>query len=128
MKCVFCGREVPEGTQECPYCHYQFTLVPQVLSPNERDSFEGVTIEEDGWDDGAQEDPSEPEVEEAEPVEEEGPRIQVHTYGCGSSLLVTLLVVAAVLAFFFFVMPMFFVFALVGALVLALLRFLGGFF
>ena len=24
MKCNFCGREVPKGTEECPYCHYRF--------------------------------------------------------------------------------------------------------
>ena len=48
MKCDFCGREVNSGTTECPYCHYQFKIDAKVLSPNERDTFDGVTIEEDG--------------------------------------------------------------------------------
>ena len=48
MKCNFCGREVDNAVMECPYCHYQFKREAQVLNPNDRDSFEGVTIEEDG--------------------------------------------------------------------------------
>ena len=48
MKCGFCGREVDKGALECPYCHYRFEVDAQVLTPNERDTFEGVTIEEDG--------------------------------------------------------------------------------
>ena len=46
MKCDFCGHEVASGTVECPYCHYQFKIDAQVLSPEERDTFEGVTIDE----------------------------------------------------------------------------------
>lgn len=41
MKCDFCGHEVAPGTVECPYCHYQFKIDAQVLSPEERDTFEG---------------------------------------------------------------------------------------
>ena len=48
MKCNFCGREVPRGTQECPYCHYRFEIEATVLNPQERDEFEGVTIDESG--------------------------------------------------------------------------------
>ena len=44
MRCEFCGREVENTVVECPYCHYQFKREAQVLNPNERDSFEGVTI------------------------------------------------------------------------------------
>ena len=48
MKCGFCGREVEKGVLECPYCHYRFEVDAQVLTPDERDTFEGVTIEQDG--------------------------------------------------------------------------------
>ena len=48
MQCPFCKREVPAGTTECPYCHYQFEIDAEVLSSDERDSFQGLTIEEDG--------------------------------------------------------------------------------
>ncbi len=48
MQCPFCKREVAKGATECPYCHYQFTVDAEVLSSDERDSFAGVTVEEDG--------------------------------------------------------------------------------
>lgn len=48
MKCNFCNHEVAPGTAECPYCHYQFKIEAKVLSASERDTFDGVTIEEDG--------------------------------------------------------------------------------
>ena len=49
MKCNFCGREVPKGTEECPYCHYRFEQEATILNPRERDEFEGVTIDESGY-------------------------------------------------------------------------------
>ena len=54
MQCPFCKHEVSEGTAECPYCHYQFAVDAEVLSSDERDSFDGVTIEEDGSTSGGQ--------------------------------------------------------------------------
>ena len=57
MKCDFCGHEVDKGTVECPYCHYRFKIDAQVLSPEERDTFEGVTIDEGA---GTAEDSREP--------------------------------------------------------------------
>ncbi len=125
MKCDFCGREVPDNIEECPYCHYRFTLSPQTLSPAERDSFEGVTIEEDGTDSGASE---KEQRDEGERPPRQAPVFQVRTFGCSGGFLFTLLFIVLVLAFVFFVMPMFFVFALVGAAVVALLRFLAEFF
>ena len=60
MKCDFCGHEVDKGTVECPYCHYRFKIDAQVLSPEERDTFEGVTIDEGA---GTAEDSREPRGE-----------------------------------------------------------------
>ena len=48
MKCSFCGKELERGTQECPYCHCSIEAEVQVLRPEERDTFDGVTIEQDG--------------------------------------------------------------------------------
>lgn len=48
MKCSFCGKELERGTQECPYCHCRIEAEVQVLRPEERDTFDGVTIEQDG--------------------------------------------------------------------------------
>lgn len=53
MKCNFCGREVPKGTEECPYCHYRFEQEATILNPRERDEFEGVTIDESGYEENA---------------------------------------------------------------------------
>ena len=53
MKCNFCGREVPKGSEECPYCHYRFEQEATILNPRERDEFEGVTIDESGYEENA---------------------------------------------------------------------------
>lgn len=127
MKCGFCGREVDKGTTECPYCHYRFTLDTQVLSPEERDTFEGVTIDEStGADESSSQSVSsygEREKYEEQMREQAANRgIKVHTFGCGSSILMTLLILCGILALFFFLLPTFIVFAAIGAVVVFVLR------
>lgn len=129
MKCDFCGREVAPGTEECPYCHYRFTIDAQVLTPQERDTFDGVTIEEDG----STAEQGKMERQEAYDRQQRGqgaygvrpnvpPGIKVHTFGCGSGLLMTLLILGGILALFFFLLPTFIIFAAVGAVVIFILR------
>lgn len=118
MKCGFCGREVERGVLECPYCHYRFEADAQVLSPSERDAFEGVTIEEDG---SATNHGSRAEQDERS-SERQSPRMQVKTFGCGSSMLLTLAILAGIVLLFFFLMPAFIVFAAIGAVVVFVLR------
>lgn len=135
MECNFCKHQVPPGTIECPYCHYRFTINAKVLTPEERDTFTGKTIEEDG---------STTESDDTSNVsstyENQGnnnsnerqtrfrsnswsePQFKVHTYGCGSSLIVTMFILAAILAIFFFLLPTFLVFAAIGAIVVFILR------
>lgn len=132
MKCEFCGREVEKGMAECPYCHYQFKIDAQVLSPDERDTFDGVTIEEDGStvDHGAEQARAEGVYRQGQPDaygqqgygDQEQPKVKVHTFGCGSGILMTLLILGGILALFFFLLPTFIVFAAVGAVVVFLLR------
>ena len=101
MKCDFCGHEVAPGTVECPYCHYQFKIDAQVLSPEERDTFEGVTIDESA---GTEETKSAREgaVYDSgadaynERQQQVPPNIKVHTFGCGSGILITFLFAADV--------------------------------
>lgn len=126
MKCDFCGREVAPGTLECPYCHYQFKIDAQVLTPDERDTFEGVTIEEDG---SASDNKNVGRGAERSGGYERGygqqnvpPRVKVHTFGCGSGLLMTLLILGGILALFFFLLPTFIIFAAIGAVVVFVLR------
>ncbi|WP_299449400.1 hypothetical protein [uncultured Phascolarctobacterium sp.] len=131
MKCGFCGREVDKGVVECPYCHYRFEIDAQVLSPNERDTFEGVTIEEDGTttDNKNVKDNNDRQYRESnysyQGYNRQGkqqPNIKVHSFGCGSSILMTLLILGGVLTLVFFLLPTFIVFAAIGAVVVFILR------
>ena len=114
MKCGFCGREVAKGALECPYCHYRFEVDAQVLTPNERDAFDGVTIEEDGsivdnknvtaGDQGYGRDNAQGQgrgYHNGGYSQQQAPGIKVHTFGCGSSILMTLLILGGILALFF---------------------------
>lgn len=123
MKCDFCGREVEEKTLECPYCHYRFKVDAQVLTPNERDTFEGITIEEDGStaDSGVKiKDNS--KQENFNDTYTQQPKIKVHSFNLSSGLLMTLLILGGILALFFFLLPTLIVFAAVGAVVVFLMR------
>lgn len=145
MKCDFCGREAERGALECPYCHYRFRIDPQVLTPDERDTFEGVTIEEDGTASDAGErsaggvtgrggraygDDAFRQGGRAygEDAFRQAPRVKVHTFGCGSGILLTLLVLGGIVALIAFLLPVFFVYALAGAVVVTLLKLFGGLF
>ena len=132
MKCEFCGREVENTVVECPYCHYQFKREAQVLNPNERDSFEGITIEEDGsTNDGGSKAKYQYQTKEEYTRHEQAkqqrttvnPQFKVvHTMGCSSGILMTLLILGGILALFFFLLPTFIIFAAIGAVVVFILR------
>ena len=135
MKCGFCGREVAKGALECPYCHYRFEVDAQVLTPNERDAFDGVTIEENGsivdnknvtaGDQGYGRDNAQGQgrgYRNDGYSQQQAPGIKVHTFGCGSSILMTLLILGGILALFFFLLPTFIVFAAIGSVVVFILR------
>ncbi|CUH96978.1 putative membrane protein [Propionispora sp. 2/2-37] len=47
MQCYQCKNEIPEGSQECPFCQAEFPNV-QILSPKEQQEFQGVTIDQGG--------------------------------------------------------------------------------
>ena len=134
MKCNFCGREVPRGTQECPYCHYRFEIEATVLNPQERDEFEGVTIDESGYEETAAKDERRPEQRERYERREEysnksgGPKIYVKNLnGCGGGLLGVLLIIAVLIALFIFFMPLFIVVAAIGVVYYLISSILGGF-
>ena len=138
MKCGFCGREVEKGALECPYCHYRFEVDAQVLTPDERDTFEGVTIEQDGstvdnknvsqGGYGGQGNYSGGQGYQGRygngqsGYGQQGPQIKVHSFGCGSGILMTLLILGGLLALVFFLLPTFIVFADIGAVVVFILR------
>ena len=99
MQCPFCKHEVNKGIEECPYCHYKFEVDAEVLSSDERDSFDGVTIEEDGSTSGGQTTYEEAGSYEARPEEQQnagygsGFQFQrVGGYGCLIWMLVFLFI------------------------------------
>lgn len=100
MQCPFCKHEVNNGVQECPYCHYQFDTNAEVLSSDERDSFEGVTIEEDGSTSGGN-----TSYEEKGSYEETNPKqqpnyggFQMRTFG-GTGCLIWAFVIIFIMVF-----------------------------
>ena len=128
MQCPFCKHDVSNGTLECPYCHYQFTVDAEVLSSDERDSFDGVTIEEDGSTStntgysqgGSFEEEERPthfgQREEEEPQQNSG--FQMRTFG-GMGCLVWLLLFIFIMIFFFVAaIKLFVAFPLLGVLAL----------
>lgn len=112
MKCSFCRKELERGTQECPYCHCSIEAEVQVLRPEERDTFDGVTIEQEGNAEGGTR--VEDMRTERRTYEQNngGPQIRVHSFGCGSGIL----------AIFFFLLPTFLIFAAIGAVVVFIMR------
>lgn len=131
MKCNFCGHEVAPGTTECPYCHYQFKIDTQVLSPDERDDFDGLTIEEDGTastssnrEETTGRDIYEDRREYEEYRAQQRPEVKVRTFGCGSGILMSLLIMAVICSMFFFVLPTVLVFAAIGAVVVYIAKLL----
>ncbi len=121
MKCDFCGREIEDRLSECPYCHYQMKRDTQVLSPDERDTFEGITIEEDGSTRSSEAfDERSDRFKRYEQSQQ--PHFKVRTFNLSSGILMTLLIIGGILALFFFLLPAFLVFAAVGAVVVFLLK------
>lgn len=126
MECGFCKRQVPPETVECPYCHYRFKVDAKVLTPEERDTFEGDTINDDGsiGDKNRTSDNSSINVNTGRQDAGYGgvSYIKVNNVGCGSSVLTTVLILIGILALFFFLLPTFLIFAAVGAVVVFILR------
>lgn len=133
MKCNFCGREVPKGTQECPYCHYRFEQEATILNPRERDEFEGVTIDENsGEETSSANNERTPEYTQTYEYRREeyrtkpgGPKIYIKNFGCGSGILSILLIICILVALFIFFMPLFVIIAGIGLIYYFISSFLG---
>ena len=99
MQCPKCKAEQPAQQDRCSQCGYQDVPV-QVLTPNERENFQGMTIQDE------------------EP--RQNPRIYVRQVHIGSSgltgLLLKLFLLAAVLIVVFVFLPMALLLLAAGAL------------
>lgn len=150
MKCSFCGHEVPHGATECPYCHYKLEIDAKVLSRDERDSFDGVTIEENGSSSTGSSNSSRESREEYQEERRYGqsyenpqddpsyqqnqyrqrgtvfgvPGFQVHTVGCGLGAFLFALIMLGMLFLGIMALP----YILVGAVVIWIIRFFFGVF
>ena len=48
MLCEFCRHEFDDSLTECPYCHKKVDIEAKSLTREERDNFDGTTIEMEG--------------------------------------------------------------------------------
>lgn len=121
MKCPTCGREIAPPDTECPNCADREAQV-KVLTPAERENFQGVTLDSDPT--------GERSGEGSYSYESRGPHHRVYvrgvSFGGGKTSLWTKLVILAVIGVVVFViLPMFFLFFAAAGLVwfiLSLLR------
>lgn len=126
MKCDFCGRDIDDKLAECPYCHYQIKKDPKILSANERDDFDGITIEEDGTTSEShgykKNEETAKQTYQREEYRRSAPNFKVKTFNMQSGFLMTLLIIGGILALIFFLLPAFLMFAAIGAVVVFLLK------
>ncbi len=122
MKCDFCQKEIDDKILECPYCHYQIKKDPQVLSPRERDTFDGITIEEDGSTSDSSSSSEKTSYRQSSENRYTHPGVKIKTFNLSSGFLMTLLILGGILALIFFVLPAFLIFAAIGAVVVFLLK------
>lgn len=115
MICKFCHREFEDGLSECPYCHYVVDVEAQTLTRDERDTFDGVTIEEDG----TVHDGLHPETTYGNATEDEAgarqredqPSSGLHVFHLGSSLFWLGLILIFILGLIVVFLPAFIVIA-----------------
>ncbi len=106
-QCTQCAAEIKEGMTYCPKCGQMCSAV-QVLTPQERENFQGITIQDD-------------KDEQASGYEqrsfESGQRVYVRHIQFGSSgFIVKLILLVITLLFIFVFLPMAMMFAAAGIL------------
>ena len=127
MLCEFCKHEFDDSLTECPYCHKKVDIEAKSLTREERDSFDGTTIEMEGsggeegytrraeyqekdsyWqqDDFRQGDRSYEDSRNSE-------RLKV--YRLGGGLLTWIIFALIVLGIIFFILPAFLFIGVIGA-------------
>lgn len=109
MQCPNCGAQIQDGTNICPHCGHEMTVT--VLSRQERDNFNGITIEEESGDNRRQYSSYEPGNRS---------RVKHINISFGSSGWAGKLMVAAALVIlvFFFLPVLLFILLAVGAVLI----------
>lgn len=118
MRCATCGRELGSEERDCPGCRENGQSV-KILTPEERENFGGVTLEDDSRGPRGQE-------YYRFDGEDQRQRVYVRKINFGSGMgLWTKLLFAAVMGFLiFFVLPMAFFLMVAGGLVWLFFRLL----
>jgi hypothetical protein len=109
MRCVDCDYSLTDEAVSCPNCGKPVAPV-SVLSPQERESFDGVTIDQDGGGRSERND-----RQQQQHVHFRHIRIGGNNKLSG---LITLLIIGLVIAIFLFFAVPFIVFLMVGAVVM----------
>ena len=137
MVCEFCRHDFDDSLTECPYCHKKVDIEAKSLTREERDSFDGTTIEmEDSAGEGGytkraeyQERDSYYEREDDfrradRPYEDKTNSDRFKVYRLGGGLLTWIVFALIVLGIIFFILPAFLFVGIVGAVAGAIIIFL----
>ena len=136
MLCEFCRHEFDDSLTECPYCHKKVDIEAKSLTREERDSFDGTTIEmegsagEEGYTRRAeyQERDSYRQDEDFRradsPYEDNRDSSGFKVYRLGGGLLTWIIFALIVLGIIFFILPAFLFVGIVGAVAGAIIIFL----
>ena len=136
MLCEFCKHEFDDSLTECPYCHKKVDIEAKSLTREERDNFDGTTIEMEGSE-GEEGYTRRAEYQEKDsyrqqddfrrgdrPYEDSRNSDRLKVYRLGGGLLTWVIFALIVLAIIFFVLPTFLFLGIIGAVAGAVIIFL----
>ena len=136
MLCEFCKHEFDDSLTECPYCHKKVDFEAKSLTREERDNFDGTTIEMEGSE-GEEGYTRRAEYQEKDsyrqqddfrrgdrPYEDSRNSDRLKVYRLGGGLLTWVIFALIVLAIIFFVLPTFLFLGIIGAVAGAVIIFL----
>ena len=127
MLCEFCKHEFDDSLTECPYCHKKVDIEAKSLTREERDNFDGTTIEmegsggEEGYTRRAeyQEKDSYWQQDDFQqgdrPYEDSRNSERLKVYRLGGGLLTWIIFALIVLGIIFFILPAFLFIGVIGA-------------
>ena len=136
MLCEFCRYEFDDSLTECPYCHKKVDIEAKSLTREERDSFDGTTIEmegsagEEGYTRRAEYQERDSYRQDDDfrradsPYEDNRDPSGFKVYRLGGGLLTWIIFALIVLGIIFFILPAFLFVGIVGAVAGAIIIFL----
>lgn len=137
MLCEFCHHEFDDSLTECPYCHKKVDIEAKSLTREERDNFDGTTIEMEGLP-GEESYTKRAEYQEKDSYRQQDDAYQradrsyednrysdrLKVYRLGGGLLTWIIFALIVLGIIFFILPAFLFIGIIGAVAGAIIIFL----